>query len=92
VQITAPSGDQTGQAPQVITVREDGRRHGFGFFPFGFLLFPLLLIGIIWLIIGGWWRRGGPGGGGWEGRFEEWHRRQHQGESDAQGQSSAPSA
>ena len=63
---------------------------GWGFFPFGFLLFPLFFFGFILLLRGLFWSRhwggsGGPGGYGrghdWgeKGRmFEDWHRRQHE--------------
>jgi hypothetical protein len=77
VQITTQPAEP-GQTPQVVTI--DGGDHWRGgFFPFGFI-FPLLWIGLIIFLISFLWRggrgRGGPGG--WEGRFEEWHRRQHQ--------------
>jgi hypothetical protein len=68
--------------------------HGGWFFPFGFLFFPLFIIGIVLLVrfaIGGprgWGRGYGWGGphGPWsdegrarfEDRFDEWHRRQHE--------------
>jgi hypothetical protein len=58
---------------------------GFGFFPFGFFLFPLFFIGLLLLLRGAFWRGrwGGPGPGHheWRGgppRFEEWHRRMHE--------------
>jgi hypothetical protein len=81
VQVTTPSGDTTSGTTQVIEVRDGWRGHG-GFFP-GFLLFPLLWIAVIWLVAGAFWRRGGRGGPGgpWGGRFEEWHRQQHAGDS-----------
>jgi hypothetical protein len=77
-----------GHASQVIRVVGPGYYHG-GFFP-GFLLFPLFIIGIIFLMRGlfwgggrgrGWGGPGGPGGnwGGDRGAmFEDWHRRQHE--------------
>jgi hypothetical protein len=78
VQITTQPAEP-GQAPQVVTI--DGGDHWRGgFFPFGFI-FPILWIGLIIFLISFFWRggRGRHGGpGGWEGRFEEWHRRQHQ--------------
>jgi len=80
---------QTGHAVQIVRVVGPG----FGFFPFGFLLFPLFLFAILAIARGVFWRRrlgghgyghGGPGPwgkgggpGGSEGRFEDWHRRQH---------------
>ena len=74
---------ESGRAVQIVReVRPDG------FFPFGFLLFPLFFFGFFWLMGGLFWRRrwGGPGGGRWEpgtsksapSRYEEWHRRQHE--------------
>jgi hypothetical protein len=70
------------------------RGGGWGFFPFGLILFPLLLLGIF-ALIGGAFRRGpwgdrwsdhDHGPGGWraeagarsEDRFREWHARQHE--------------
>lgn len=76
---------------EVVGVVRPGFGYGWGpgFFPFGFLLFPLFLFGFIFLLRGLFWGRrwGGPGGygygggHGWEekGRmFEDWHRRQHE--------------
>lgn len=77
---------------QVVQV-VGGYGHGYGFFPFGFFLFPLFIIGAIFLVSrafrgprGPWGHDHGPGYGPWseEGRarFEEragdWHRRQHE--------------
>ena len=77
---------------QVVQV-VGGYGHGYGFFPFGFFLFPLFIIGTIFLVSrafrgprGSWGHDHGPGYGPWsEGgreRFEEragdWHRRQHE--------------
>ena len=76
---------------QVVTVVGD--RYGHGFFPFGFFLFPLFIIGTFLLIgrafrgsRGPWGHDHGSGYGPWseEGRarFEDkagdWHRRQHE--------------
>lgn len=91
VQITTPSGEQAGEPAQVVRVEDDDRWHGRGFFPFGFLLFPLLWIGIFWLFFGGFWRRG-PGWARWDERFEEWHRRQHGDDSPGSSGASAASA
>jgi hypothetical protein len=62
---------QSGQAVRVIGPRF-GHGYGYGFFPFGFILFPLLVIGIILLVRGAFWRGRwggpgpyGPGGYGW---------------------------
>ena len=53
---------------------------GFGFFPFGFFIVPLVIFGFIFLTRALLWRRPmywarGP----WERRqrFEDWHNRQH---------------
>lgn len=59
-----------GGTVEVVRVMDDKYGPGFrgGFFPFGFLFFPLFLIGIVFLVRGLFWRgRGwGPGGGpGW---------------------------
>jgi hypothetical protein len=61
---------------------------GWGFFPFGFLLFPLVIVGFFLLFRFAFWggRWGdhphphGIGPGGWGGReaFEEWHRHEHE--------------
>ena len=71
------------------TVRVVADRFGprFGFFPFGFLLFPLFFFGVF-ALLGGLWRRRwmGPGPGG-PAMFEEWHRRAH--ERERQGGSGA---
>jgi hypothetical protein len=76
---------------QVVQV-VDGYGRGYGFFPFGFFLFPLFIIGAI-LLFGrafrgprGWGHGYGPGYGPWseegakrfEDRAEHWHRRQHE--------------
>jgi hypothetical protein len=86
----------------VEVIREVGGygRWGGGF-PFGFLLFPLFLIGIVLLVRGAFWRGGGwghehapMGSGGWRREMaEDWHRRQHEGRPDAPGSAagSAPS-
>lgn len=83
-------GAEAGQVVEVV-----GGRYGYGhgFFPFGFFLFPLFIIGTIFFVSrafggprGPWGRDHGPGYGHWsdEGRarFEEragdWHRRQHE--------------
>jgi len=83
-------GAEAGQVVEVV-----GGRYGYGhgFFPFGFFLFPLFIIGTIFLVSrafhgprGYWGRDHGSGYGPWsdEGRagFEEragaWHRRQHE--------------
>jgi hypothetical protein len=59
---------------------------GYGGFPLGLFLFPLVFIGIFLLLRGAFWGRRwggpgswGPGGGPWNRgqMFEDWHRRQH---------------
>jgi hypothetical protein len=82
--------EQSGKAVEVV--RYVGG-HGFGFFPF-FLIFPLFFLALF-AFKGAMWRRHGghdhgpgghgpgghgPGGGRWEQGYEEWHRRQHEGE------------
>jgi hypothetical protein len=80
-------GADAGQVVEVV----GGYGHHGGFFPFGFLLFPLFLFGLFWLI-GGAFRRGPWGGPGhhehgpwrteggrrFEQGFDEWHARQHE--------------
>jgi len=83
-------GAEAGQVVEVV-----GGRYGYGhgFFPFGFFLFPLFIIGTIFFVSrafrgprGPWGHDHGGGYGPWseEGRarFEdragEWHRRQHE--------------
>jgi hypothetical protein len=83
-------GAEAGQVVEVV-----GGRYGYGhgFFPFGFFLFPLFIIGTIFLVSrafrgprSSWGHDHRPGFGPWseEGRarFEdragEWHRRQHE--------------
>jgi len=55
---------------------------GFGYgFPFGLILFPLLLFAIFAVARGAFWRRrwnGGPGHGKGPAMFDEWHRRPHE--------------
>jgi hypothetical protein len=54
---------------------------GFGFFPFGLILFPLFFFGIFALFRAAMWRGGpgwGPGPYGKGGHVEEWHRRLHE--------------
>jgi hypothetical protein len=74
---------EAGHATQVVRVEERG-----GFFPFGIFLFPLFFFGVFFLLRMAFWGRrwGGSGKGRWDsghwesrgGRFEEWHRRQHE--------------
>jgi hypothetical protein len=90
---------ESGQGVQVVRVVGDRVGPGWGFFPFGFLLFPLFVFGTIALVRAVVWRgrwsgpRGmGPGGPWPEGardRFGQWHREQHQ-DVAATGASSAP--
>jgi hypothetical protein len=90
---------QAGHASQIVRVVGPS----YGFFPFGFLLFPLVFFGILFLIRGAFWRRRWDGGhdhphagpaGWWEGRaqmFEDWHRRQHdQGSANHPGSGGEP--
>lgn len=55
---------QGGDAAQVVRVVGPGYGAGFGYFPFGFILFPLFVIGIFLLLRGAFWR-GRWGGRGW---------------------------
>jgi hypothetical protein len=61
---------RSGQSTEVVRVIGPrfghGYGYGFGFFPFGLILFPLLIIGIVLLVRGAFWRGrwGGPGWGG----------------------------
>jgi hypothetical protein len=87
---------QANGASQVVRVVGPG---AYGFFPFGFFLFPLFFILVFVLFRAAFWGRrwGGPGGpdhGHWgpgfgpEGRraaLDEWHRQKHE-----QGTPSAP--
>ena len=85
---------ESGRAVQIV--REVP---GFGFFPFGLLLFPLfffLFFGLLGRVVwGGRWRGGfrpgdvGHRPGGTAG-FDEWHRRQHQEGSGEQPGASQP--
>jgi hypothetical protein len=77
---------QAGEPGEVV--RYWGRGPGWGFFPFGLLLFPLVFLGIFALFRFAFWggRWGdhphphpmGPGGWGGREAFEEWHRREHE--------------
>ncbi|MFS8664429.1 MAG: hypothetical protein LOD84_01895, partial [Limnochordales bacterium] len=73
---------------RTIVIDRDGWDRGPGFFP-GFLVFPLVVGGIVLLVASrrrrwygppyGW--QGGPGSGGPGGPpwLDEWHRRAHEG-------------
>jgi hypothetical protein len=72
---------------EVVRVVGHGWGYGPGFgFPFGIILFPLFVIGILLLVRGAFWRGrwGGPGAYGrpgpwqWGGGPEEWHRQMHE--------------
>lgn len=80
---------EAGQTVQVVHVVGPG----YGFFPFGILLFPLFLFAVFMLLRVAFWgrrwggpgHRGGPGHmgpGSWGGdrskMIEDWHRRQHE--------------
>ncbi len=62
-----------GHAVEAVRVVGPGFHHGYGYgyFPFGLILFPLFLLGIFLLLRGAFWRGrwGGPGygPGGWGG-------------------------
>ena len=62
---------RSGESVEVVGVVGRGYGPGFGFFPFGFFLFPLLVIGGLLLLRVAFWRgRWGSGYGprGWGGR------------------------
>ena len=79
-------------AGRVVEVVGGYGHRPFFFFPFGLLLFPLVIFGVFWLIggrggRGRWAHDHGHGGfGPWsdegrarfEGRAKEWHERQHE--------------
>jgi hypothetical protein len=81
-------GSEGGQVVRVVGP-------GYGF-PFGLVLFPLFVVGIVLLLRGAFWRgrwggrgygpwgpgRPGPWGPGGPQRFEDWHRRQHEQPAD----------
>jgi hypothetical protein len=72
--------EQAGSDVQVVRVSGRGFGGGYGFFPFGLLFFPLFLFLIFGLFRRAAWKGGhhhGPGG--WQDRYEDWHRRQHEG-------------
>jgi len=81
--------EQAASGTEVVRVVGPGYGyHGGWFLPFGFLFFPLFLIGIFLLVRGAFGpRRWGSdhGHGPWSGKgwggppaFEDWHRRQHE--------------
>jgi hypothetical protein len=76
---------EAGHASRIVRVVGPGA----GWFPFGFLLFPLFFFLVVGLIVRplvwrhrwagggqGHWERHGPEGRG--AMFEDWHRRQHE--------------
>jgi hypothetical protein len=61
---------RSGESVEVVRVVGRGYGPGFGFFPFGFLLFPLFVIGAFLLLRVAFWRGrwgGGYGPRGWGG-------------------------
>jgi hypothetical protein len=87
---------------QAVRVVGPGYGYGWGFFPFGLFLFPLFFFAVFALFRGALWGRwhghdhphDGPGP--WTdkgpGRFEDWHRRQHeQASGDHPGSGGEPS-
>jgi hypothetical protein len=94
VQTVTEEGGRTGEVVRVIGPGYGyGYRHGF--FPFGFLLFPLFFIGLFFLLGRLFWRgrwgdhphpHWGPGPyGKGPSAFEDWHRRQHEEGGDRSG-------
>jgi hypothetical protein len=69
--------EESGQAVEVV------HYHGPGFFPFGFILFPLFIFGFFALMRGAFWghHRGGYGHGGGHGKLEDYHRELHEREA-----------
>lgn len=94
---------QGSDGAQVVRVVGPGYGAGFGF-PFGLILFPLFVLGIVLLLRGAFWRgrwggrgygpwgpgRPGPWGPGGPQRFEDWHRRQHEQPADQAGGGGEP--
>jgi hypothetical protein len=80
--VVSSGSDTTGQT---IVVRDGHGPAGFFFFPFGLLLFVLVLVLVFSLVKrgsrGGPWRYGG-GGPAW---LEDWHRRAHEGDAPGPG-------
>jgi hypothetical protein len=83
--------ERNGQVTEVVRVVGPGFHAGYGFFPFGLLLFPLLVIGTILLVRGAFWRGRwggpptrrygyGPGPWGWGGppAPESWPREERE--------------
>jgi hypothetical protein len=58
---------RSGDRVEVVRGWGYGPGYGYGFFPFGFILFPLFVIGIILLLRGLFWRGRSGGPGGWGG-------------------------
>jgi hypothetical protein len=75
--------EQSGRA--VETVRY---YHGPGFFPFGLILFPLLIFGFFALMRGAFWGRHWGDHHHGSGRLEEYHRELH--ERESRGGSTSP--
>jgi hypothetical protein len=89
--------EESGRAGEIVRVIDRGPI----FFPFGLFLFPLFFIGIFALLRGAFWRHrwdgsGHHGPGGWSkdgpGRFEEWHRHQHERGDDQSTSSGEPAS
>lgn len=78
-------GDATTDAGDTIVVERDR-----GFFPFGLLFFPLVVLAVFLLLRAviwggrppGPWHHGGPPSSAW---LDDWHRRQHEPEGKATG-------
>jgi hypothetical protein len=80
----AMSVPAAGGVPAVVNYY--GRSWGWGFFPFGILLWVFVLRFLFWGGCGGrrWYYRHGPWGGPYDGphegsgTFDDWHRRAHE--------------
>ena len=106
IETTTADGTEVVQVVGPADLDDRGFRGHGGFFPFGFLLFPLFFIGIVvlvgTLIRGGpgrhWRGPGGPGAWGpgseegWRSRAESWHRELHDRETGSREPPPTPEA
>ena len=91
IETTTADGTEVVQVVGPADLDDRGYRgHGGGFFPFGFLLFPVFIIGMF-VLVGALFRGGpghhwrGPGGPGpwtsdegWRSKTEAWHQQMHE--------------
>ena len=93
--VAAPSGAPVAYYPGPYVWHGWGWGPGWGFFGIFFWILGIFLIFALLRAIFGWgrwsgrgyrdWNHGANGHGGPEGRFEEWHRRLHEGEASGGG-------